>query len=90
MYDAASKGWSNTTMSKYGDEMKQSGSMRVKPLQGVWIYAPVRFELSLSNNAVNKSADANLSSINVRNYGLRAFYGDYNSRNIYDINVDTM
>jgi len=90
MYDAASKGWSNTTMSKYGDEMKQSGSMRVKPLQGVWIYAPVRFELSLSNNAVNKSTDANLSSINVRNYGLRAFYGDYNSRNIYDINVDTM
>jgi len=38
MYDAASKGWSNTTMSKYGDEMKQSGSMRVKPLVQVNVF----------------------------------------------------
>ena len=89
-YSTTNKNWTSTTMSKYGDSMKQSGSTKVKPLEGLWIYAPVQFQLSIANNAINKSTDTNASQGAIRNYGLRAFYGDYNSRNIYDINVDTM
>ena len=89
-YSTTNKNWTSTTMSKYGDSMKQSGSTKVKPLEGLWIYAPVQFELSISNNALNRPTDTNSSQGIIRDYGLRAFYGDYNSRNIYDINVDTM
>jgi len=89
-YSTTNKNWTSTKISKDGDTMKQSGSTKVKPLEGLWIYAPIAFELSISNNSVNKPTDTNGTENSVRNYGLRAFYGDYNSRNIYDINVDTM
>ena len=89
-FDASGNGWSSTTMKKNGSTMGQSAAMKVKPLQGFWINSPVKFELSISNNAVNKATDTNVSQSAVRDYGLRAFFGDYNSNNIFDINVDTM